>query len=486
MTEKLIFEISKVGRSAYNLPEIDVQVEKTEKFLPENLIRKDEIGLPSLSEIDISRHYTRLSRMNYAVDLGIYPLGSCTMKYNPKLGEDIARMNGFASLHPHLPEDSIQGALCVMYELGEKLKKITGMDEISLQPAAGAHGELTGMLIIRAYHKSKGRYPKKVLIPDSAHGTNPASATIAGFEIEETPSDDRGRIDIKEIEKRIDENVAGVMVTNPNTLGLFEEDMPKIAELLHRVDALLYYDGANFNAIMGRVNPSQMGCDIVHLNLHKTFATPHGGGGPGAGPVCVKKHLREFLPIPIIGYDGGKYRFIYDLKNTIGRVLPFFGNFGVLLRALAYILSMGDEGLSKASEDAVLNANYIRSALTGIYDIPYNFVCMHEFVASSRNLTKKYGIKTIDVAKRLIDYGMHPPTIYFPLIVEEALMIEPTETEGLDSLDEFIEALIKIAKEAEENPDLLHKSPTTTPVGRLDEIKPAKELDVVYREDTSQ
>ncbi|MGQ9705462.1 MAG: aminomethyl-transferring glycine dehydrogenase subunit GcvPB [bacterium] len=483
MTEKLIFEISKKGRSAYNLPEIDVPFEETEKILPENLIRKGNIGLPFLSEIDISRHYTRLSRMNYAVDLGIYPLGSCTMKYNPKLGEDIARMNGFINLHPYLPEDAIQGALCLMYELGEKLKRITGMDEISLQPSAGAHGELTGMLIIKAYHKSKGRHPNKVLIPDSAHGTNPASATIVGFEIEETPSDNRGRIDIKEIEKRIDEDVAGVMVTNPNTLGLFEEDMPEIAELLHKVDGLLYYDGANFNAIMGKVNPSQMGCDIVHLNLHKTFATPHGGGGPGSGPICVKKHLRDFLPVPVIDFDGNRYRFNYELKNTIGRVGPFFGNFGVLLKALAYILSMGDEGLSRASEDAVLNANYIRSALNGIYDIPYNYICMHEFVASSRNLTKKYGIKTIDVAKRLIDYGMHPPTIYFPLIVEEALMIEPTETEGLETLDAFILALKSIAKEAEENPDLLHNSPTTTPVGRLDEVRAAKELDIVYKGD---
>ena len=480
--ERLLFEMSKEGKSAYSIPPLDVDDIEVEKVIPKNILRSKKIGLPSLSEVDISRHYTRLSRMNYGVDVGIYPLGSCTMKYNPKLGEDISRMGGFTSLHPFLPERAVQGALAVMYELGEALKKITGMDAITLQPAAGAHGELTGMLIIRAYHNSKGRRPTRVLIPDSAHGTNPASATIAGFKTEQTPSDERGRIDIKALEKQLDEDVAGMMVTNPNTLGLFENDMPEVARLLHNVDALLYYDGANLNAIMGKTNPGLMGCDIVHLNLHKTFATPHGGGGPGSGPVCVTERLREFLPVPIVERDGDGFRFDYDLKNTIGKVGSFFGNFGVFLKALAYILSMGDEGIKRVSEDAVLNANYLRKRLTGVYDIPYNYVCMHEFVASGRNL-EKYGVRTVDVAKRLIDYGMHPPTVYFPLIVDEALMIEPTETEGLDSLEAFADALIKIAEEAKENPDILHNAPINAPVGRLDETKAAKELDVVYTED---
>jgi len=409
--ERLLFEMSKEGKSAYSIPPLDVDDIEVEKVIPKNILRSKKIGLPSLSEVDISRHYTRLSRMNYGVDVGIYPLGSCTMKYNPKLGEDISRMGGFTSLHPFLPERAVQGALAVMYELGEALKKITGMDAITLQPAAGAHGELTGMLIIRAYHNSKGRRPT-----------------------------------------------------------------------LHNVDALLYYDGANLNAIMGKTNPGLMGCDIVHLNLHKTFATPHGGGGPGSGPVCVTERLREFLPVPIVERDGDGFRFDYDLKNTIGKVGSFFGNFGVFLKALAYILSMGDEGIKRVSEDAVLNANYLRKRLTGVYDIPYNYVCMHEFVASGRNL-EKYGVRTVDVAKRLIDYGMHPPTVYFPLIVDEALMIEPTETEGLDSLEAFADALIKIAEEAKENPDILHNAPINAPVGRLDETKAAKELDVVYTED---
>lgn len=479
--EELIFEKSKEGRRGYILPELDVPGIDIERLIPSRY-RREELNLPELSEVDVVRHFTRLSRMNFAIDIGFYPLGSCTMKYNPKVSEDLSRLPGFIDQHPYLPDNVCQGSLKLMYELGETLKTIFGMDGITLQPAAGAHGELVGMLITRAYHKDKGRNPSTILIPDSAHGTNPASAVLSGFETVEIPSDEKGRINISELKDQIDEDVAGMMVTNPNTLGLYEYDMPEVAEMLHSVDALLYYDGANANAIMGRITPKEMGCDIVHLNLHKTFSTPHGGGGPGSGPVLVVERLSDYLPVPTVEMIEGNYYFDYERPKSIGKVQGYYGNFGVLIKALVYILMMGESGLRKVTDDAVLNANYLRERLSEYIEIPYNFLCMHEFVASGVELKKTHKVKTLDIAKRLIDYGFHPPTIYFPLIVSEALMIEPTETESKDTLDAFVEAIKNIIREAEEKPELLKNAPATAPVGRLDEVKAIKELDLVYDE----
>ncbi|MFV9568418.1 aminomethyl-transferring glycine dehydrogenase subunit GcvPB [Thermoanaerobacter mathranii] len=471
---KLIFELSKEGRKAYTLPRLDVEEKTLEEILPEQMIRKEEIELPEVSEVDIIRHYTLLSNKNYGVDTGFYPLGSCTMKYNPKINEDMASLTGFTALHPYQPVETVQGALKLMYELENMLSEITGMDKFTLQPAAGAHGELTGLMIIKAYHEHRNdKKRKKIIVPDSAHGTNPASATVAGFDVIEIKSNKEGAIDLETLKAVLNEEVAGLMLTNPSTLGLFEENIVEIARLVHEAGGLLYYDGANINAIMGITRPGDMGFDVVHLNLHKTFSTPHGGGGPGSGPVGVKKELADFLPVPVIEFKDGMYTLNYDRPLSIGKVRSFYGNFNVLVKAYSYILTMGAEGLKRASEMAVLNANYLKEKLKNHYKVAVDKVCMHEFVLAGL-LEKVNDIRTLDVAKRLIDYGFHPPTIYFPLIVEEAIMIEPTETENKETLDAFIEAMIKIAEEAKENPQLLKEAPHNTPVRRVDEVLAAR------------
>ncbi|AIS51445.1 glycine dehydrogenase (decarboxylating) subunit 2 [Thermoanaerobacter kivui] len=471
---KLIFELSKEGRKAYTLPKLDVEEKPLEDILPQQMMRKEEIELPEVSEVDIIRHYTLLSNKNYGVDTGFYPLGSCTMKYNPKINEDMASLVGFTALHPYQPVETVQGALKLMYELENMLSEITGMGKFSLQPAAGAHGELTGLMIIKAYHEHRNDTKrKKIIVPDSAHGTNPASAAVAGFDVIEIKSNKEGAIDLETLKAVLNEEVAGLMLTNPSTLGLFEENIVEIARLVHEAGGLLYYDGANLNAIMGITRPGDMGFDVVHLNLHKTFSTPHGGGGPGAGPVGVKKELADFLPVPVIEFKDGIYSLNYDKPLSIGKVRSFYGNFNVLVKAYSYILTMGAEGLKRASEMAVLNANYLKEKLKNHYKVAVDKVCMHEFVLAGL-LEKVNDIRTLDVAKRLIDYGFHPPTIYFPLIVDEAIMIEPTETESKETLDAFIEAMIKISEEAKENPQLLKEAPHNTPVRRVDEVLAAR------------
>lgn len=471
---KTIFEISKSGKRGVKLPQTDFKKSDQEKYIPQSLLRKEALVLPEVTELDAMRHFTNLSQKNFSVDNGFYPLGSCTMKYNPKINEMTASMDGFANIHPEQSDDSLQGALQLMYELQEYLKAVTGMDTITLQPAAGAHGELTGMLIVKAYFEKMNQKRTKVIIPDSAHGTNPATAKMCGFEVVQIKSDSKGMVDIQELKNALDEDVAAIMMTNPNTLGLFEENILEISSLVHNAGALLYYDGANLNAVMGITNPAIMGFDIVHVNLHKTFSTPHGGGGPGAGPVGVVDKLREFLPIPTVKYDGKKYSRDYGAKCSIGKVKAFFGNFGVLVRAYTYIVMMGKTGLKQVSEDAVLNANYMKEKLKGHYDLPYDQVCMHEFVLSG-DRQKQLGVNTMGIAKRLIDYGFHPPTVYFPLIVSESIMIEPTETESKETLDEFIEAMIKIAAEVESDPESVLESPTKSPVSKVDETLAARQ-----------
>lgn len=471
---KLIFELSKKGRKAYTLPKLDIEEKPLEDILPQQMMRKEEIELPEVSEVDIIRHYTLLSNKNYGVDTGFYPLGSCTMKYNPKINEDMASLIGFTALHPYQPVETVQGALKLMYELENMLSEITGMDKFSLQPAAGAHGELTGLMIIKAYHEHRNdKKRKKIIVPDSAHGTNPASAAVAGFDVIEIKSNKEGAIDLEALKAVLNDEVAGLMLTNPSTLGLFEENIVEIARLIHEAGGLLYYDGANLNAIMGITRPGDMGFDVVHLNLHKTFSTPHGGGGPGSGPVGVKKELADFLPVPVIEFKDGIYSLNYDRPLSIGKVRSFYGNFNVLIKAYSYILTMGAEGLKRASEMAVLNANYLKEKLKNHYKVAIDKVCMHEFVLAGL-LEKVNDITTLDVAKRLIDYGFHPPTIYFPLIVDSAIMVEPTETESKETLDAFIEAMIKIAEEAKENPQLLKEAPHNTPVRRVDEVLAAR------------
>jgi len=454
---------------------------RLEGCIPESLLRKNPIGLPQLSELEVMRHYKELSDRNFCIEKGFYPLGSCTMKYNPKVNELLASLEGFTNLHPLQNDEDSQGALELMYNLQEKLKYITGMDAVTLQPAAGAHGELTGMMVIKKYFETKGETNRtKVIIPDSAHGTNPASAKMCGFDIVEVKSNERGQVDVEALKTLLDENVAAIMMTNPNTLGIFEEQVLEISDLMHKNGSLLYYDGANFNAIMGWTNPALMGFDVVHLNLHKTFATPHGGGGPGAGPVGVVNKLKEFLPTPIIEKnEDGKYVRNYNLPNSIGKVRSFYGNFGVLVRAYAYILMMGSN-LKLASADAVLNANYIKEKLKGYYDLPYDEPCMHEFVLSGEKQHHQ-GVSTLGIAKRLMDSNCHPPTVYFPLIVHEAIMIEPTETESKEVLDNFIDTMIKIAREIEENPEEVLKSPQTTPIKRVDETLAARQPNLTYK-----
>lgn len=470
----LIFELSKPGRVAYSLPECDVPETDAASFIPESLLRSKPAELPEVYEVDVIRHYTELSRRNFGIDNGFYPLGSCTMKYNPKINEDVARFAGFAKIHPYQPEESIQGALELLFTLQNDLVALTGMDQVTLQPAAGAHGEWTGLMLIRAYHESRGEKRTKVIVPDSSHGTNPASATVAGYDTITIKSNERGMVDLDALRAVVGEDTAALMLTNPSTLGLFEEQIVEIAEIVHDAGGLLYYDGANSNAIMGITRPGDMGFDVVHLNLHKTMSTPHGGGGPGAGPVGVKSLLIPFLPKPIVSKrEDGTFYWDYDRPQSIGRVKAFYGNFGILVRAYAYIRTYGPEGLRRVSELAVLNANYMMHRLAPYYEVAYPGLCKHEFVLSGRKL-KEYGVRTLDVAKRLLDFGYHPPTIYFPLNVEECIMIEPTETESKETLDGFIDTMIQIAKEAESTPDVVINAPYTTVVKRLDETTAAR------------
>jgi len=448
-------------------------------FLDKNFVREGEIGLPSVSELEAMRHYKELSDLNFCIEKGFYPLGSCTMKYNPKVNELLAGLEGFINLHPLSEDEDCQGALELMFKLQEALKKITGMDAVTLQPAAGAHGELTGMMVIKKYFEVKGEIRKKVIIPDSAHGTNPASAHLCGFDVVPVKSNEKGQVDVEALKELLDSDVAAIMMTNPNTLGIYEENVLEISKLMHENGSLLYYDGANFNAIMGHTNPKLMGFDVVHLNLHKTFSTPHGGGGPGAGPVCVVEKLKDYLPVPTVAFDGENYYRNYNLKNSVGSVKGFYGNFGVLVRAYAYILMMGDN-LKEASENAVLNANYLKEKLKGVYLLPYDEPCMHEFVLSGEKQKHENGVSTLNIAKALMDENTHPPTVYFPLIVHEAIMIEPTESETKQVLDEFVDAMLKIAEVAKTNPEVVISAPHTTPVKRLDETLAARHPDLKY------
>ena len=474
---KLIFEKSKNNTNGINItteyPAIENYIEK--KYLSEN----EHTILPEISELEVMRHFKELSDKNFCIEKGFYPLGSCTMKYNPKVNELLASLEDFCNLHPLQEDEDCQGALKLMYNLQESLKEVTGMDAMTLQPAAGAHGELCGMMIVKKYFETIGENRKNVIIPDSAHGTNPASAAMCGFNIIEVKSNDKGLVDLDELKKVLDNNTAAIMLTNPNTLGLFEENITEISKLVHEAGGLLYYDGANMNAIMGYTNPKLMGFDIVHINLHKTFSTPHGGGGPGAGPVGVVEKLKEFLPVPVIQYDGKKYFRNYGLAHTIGKMKTFYGNFSVMVRAYAYVLMMGKE-LKEASCNAVLNANYMMSKLKAHYKLPYDRTCMHEFVLSG-DWQKEQGVNTLAIAKRLMDSNFHPPTVYFPLIVHEAIMIEPTESETKERLDDFINTMIEITKEIKENPDEVLKHPLNTPVKKVDETLAARKPDLAYK-----
>ena len=484
--QPLIFEVSKPGRIGYSLTELDVPEVDLSDMLPDAFIRKDAAALPEVSELDIMRHYTALSNRNHGVDTGFYPLGSCTMKYNPKINEAVARIPGFANIHPLQDESSVQGAMEIAYDLQVHLSEITGMDEVTLQPAAGAQGEWTALMMIRAFHEANGQMNRtKVLVPDSAHGTNPASATVAGFDTITVKSDEHGLVDIEDLKTKVGDDTAALMLTNPNTLGLFEENIMEMAKIVHGVGGKLYYDGANLNAVMSKARPGDMGFDAVHLNLHKTFTGPHGGGGPGSGPVGVTSELAPFLPKPVLEKNDGVYTFNYDVPKSIGRVKPFYGNFGIYLRAYTYIRSMGPDGLKAVTENAVLNANYMMRRLEPFFDLPYPQHCKHEFVLSGRR-QKKLGVRTLDMAKRLLDFGFHPPTVYFPLNVEEGMMIEPTETESKETLDSFIDAMIQIAKEVEENPEIVQEAPHTTVVGRMDETKAARKPILRYTPESAE
>ena len=469
--QPLLFELGKPGRKAIDLPACDVPL--ADNLMPTKYLRTAKAALPEVSQLELMRHYTQLSNRNFGVDTGFYPLGSCTMKYNPKVNEDVARYPGLALLHPLQSEDTVQGAMEVLFKMEESLAEIAGMAGVTLQPVAGAHGELTGLKLIRAYHRDRGDLARtKVIVPDSAHGTNPASAAMCGMDAVEIKSEEDGSIDLEALKAAVGPDTAALMLTNPSTLGLFESKIEAIAKIVHDAGGLLYYDGANSNAIMGIVRPGDMGFDVVHLNLHKTFATPHGGGGPGSGPIGVKERLLPFLPDPHVEKQGDKYVWAKSAKS-IGKVHSFHGNFGVIVRAYAYILTMGAAGLRQTSEDAVLNANYCKKMLSEAFDSPFDRFCMHECVLTSKK-QQEHGIHTLDIAKRLLDYGYHPPTIYFPLIVEEALMIEPTESESKETLDGFIDAMKKIAQEAAENPEIVHTAPHNTIVSRLDETLAAR------------
>jgi glycine dehydrogenase subunit 2 len=472
--DKLIFELSAPGRFAYSLPACDVPESDAAALLPKHSVRATPPELPEVSEVDVIRHYSRLSLMNYGVDTHFYPLGSCTMKYNPKINEDMARLPGFAGLHPLTPEAAAQGALRLMHELARDLAEISGMDEVSLQPAAGAQGELAGVLMIRAYHLARGERRHKVLIPDSAHGTNPASTALAGYSVVQLKSDENGEVDLADLEGHLDEDVAAFMITQPNTLGLFESRIHQITEMCHAKGVQVYMDGANFNAILGITRPGDLGFDVCHFNLHKTFTTPHGGGGPGAGPVGIKAHLAPFLPVPVVAKTEGGFALDWNRPQSIGKLHAFWGNFGMLVRAYAYIRTMGPDGLRAVSENAVLNANYILKRLEADYERSAPGPCMHECVLSASR-QKKLGVTAMDIAKRLLDLGFYAPTTYFPLIIDEALMIEPTETESKETLDQFCDAMIQIAREAESTPQVIHDAPVTTPVRRLDQTLAARQ-----------
>lgn len=470
----IIFEKSN-NANGINICELCEKID----FIDDKYLRKTSLNLPQLSELETLRHYKELSDKNFCIEKGFYPLGSCTMKYNPKVNEYLSSLEGFTNLHPLQSDEDSQGALELMYNLQNLLKEITGMDAISLQPAAGAHGELSGMMIIKKYFETKCEKRTKVIIPDSAHGTNPASAKMCGFDCVEIKSNKKGKVDIDALKAVLDDSVAAIMMTNPNTLGLFEENILEISKIMHDNGSLLYYDGANFNAIMGYTNPKLMGFDVVHINLHKTFSTPHGGGGPGAGPIGVVEKLKDFLPVPVINVENGTFIRKYDLKNSIGKVKSFYGNFGVLVRAYAYILMMGKD-LKTVSEDAVLNANYLKEKLKDAYELPYDYPCMHEFVLSG-DKQKEQGASTLWIAKRLMDENTHPPTVYFPLIVHEALMIEPTESENKQRLDAFVDVMLKIAKEIEQSPNKALNSPQTSPVKKIDETLAARQPDLHWR-----
>lgn len=467
LNEPLLWEKGKKGRMGFSLPRRDVDATPLDDSL-----KGDGPDFPDLGELDVIRHFTRLSTWNFGVDTGMYPLGSCTMKYNPKTNERQAALQGFANAHPLLPVTLSQGTLKMMFDLERFLAEITGLDAVSLQPAAGAHGEFAGMLIFYAYHKSKGSTRTKILIPDTAHGTNPASASLCGFKSIPVKSNEQGVLSPEAVEKLMDEDTAGIMVTNPNTLGLFEENIKEVAEIVHAKDGLVYGDGANMNAVMGIVGMGDIGVDVLHLNLHKTFSTPHGGGGPGSGPVCVRKHLEKFLPVPRVVKENDKYVLSENFPESVGKLHAFYGNFGIMVRAYSYIMSMGAE-LKKASQLAVLNANYMKEKLKGTFHLPYNKPCMHECVFTDKNQSAQK-VTTLDMAKRLMDYGFHPPTVYFPLVVQGAIMVEPTETESKEDIDLFIDAFKAIAEEAKENPDVLHESPTKPRSRRMDETAAAR------------
>lgn len=477
---KLIFEKSRPGRTASSIPSSDVPEIDIGQLIDSRLLR-DDVDLPEVAEIDLVRHYMGLSRRNFGVDIGFYPLGSCTMKYNPKINEDIAGFEGFTALHPYVPDEFAQGNLRLMYELRRHLSEIFGMADFTLQPAAGAHGELTGIMMFKKYFETRGEKRTRILIPDAAHGTNPASGALCGYQTVTVRSNKDGGVDVSHLDELMTDDIAGLMLTNPNTLGLFERNMEKVAAIIHDRGGLLYCDGANANAFMGVTRPGDLGFDVIQLNLHKTFSTPHGCGGPGSGPVGVGEKLVPFLPVPRVIKKADVYEWNYNYPDSIGRVRSFFGNFNVMIKAFVYIRSLGPEGLRKASETAVLNANYIKEKLKPWYDLPYDRVCMHECVFSGTRQVKESGIHTTDIAKRLLDYGYHPPTIYFPQIVPEAIMIEPNETESKETIDSFCEAMIAIAGDARDNPELVRNAPLTTPVRRLDEVKAAREPDVCWR-----
>jgi glycine dehydrogenase subunit 2 len=479
MQEPPIFEQGSVGRSGASLPAMDVLAHELD--IPAHLKRREAPGLPEVSEVEVTRHFTRLSRWNYALDVGLYPLGSCTMKYNPKVSERAARLHGLTKIHPYQPEATVQGALGLMWHLERALAEVAGFTRVTLQPAAGAHGELCGLMLIRAYHVDRGQPRRTVLIPDTAHGTNPASCTLSGFRTVPVKVGPNGILETDAVKALANDDLAGIMITNPNTLGLFEAHIADIAEVVHASGGLVYMDGANLNALMGKVRPGDCGVDVMHYNLHKTFATPHGGGGPGSGPVGVCAKLEPYLPVPLVQREGETFRFEYDRPKSIGRMRSFYGNFSMLVRAYTYIKEMGGAGLTRATEMAVLNANYLRARLEGAYPVAFEGPCMHEVVLSDKRLKKETGCQTLDVGKRLMDYGFHPPTVYFPLNVPGAIMVEPTETEPTEELDRFAEAMLTVAREAHEHPELLHDAPHHTMVRRLDETRAARQPRLRWR-----